>query len=142
YVTLRSAGVGSLKGLCPFHDDKSPSFYVRPSVGSFHCFGCGEGGGVIDFLMRIDHLTFPEAVERLAQRVGVELHYEKGSGPAGQAGNRARLLAANLAAEQFYIAKLATQEDSTGRRFLGERGFVPAAAARFGIGFAPRGGAL
>jgi len=142
YVTLRSAGVGSLKGLCPFHDEKSPSFNVRPSVGSFHCFGCGEGGGVIDFLMKIDHLTFPEAVERLAQRVGVELHYEEGSGPAGQAGNRARLLAANLAAEQFFIAQLATPEASPGRRFLGERGFDPAAAARFGIGFAPRGGAL
>ena len=142
YVTLRSAGVGSMKGLCPFHDEKSPSFNVRPSVGSFHCFGCGEGGGVIDFLMKIDHLTFPEAVERLAQRVGVELHYEEGGGPAGQAGNRARLLAANAAAEQFFIAQLATPEAAPGRRFLGERGFDPAAAQHFGIGFAPRGGAL
>jgi len=142
YVTLRRAGAGSLKGLCPFHDEKSPSFNVRPSVGSFHCFGCGEGGGVIDFLMKIDHLTFPEAVERLAQRIGYELHYEEGGGPAAQAGNRTRLLAANAAAEQFFIAQLASPEAAPGRRFLGERGFDPEAAARFGIGFAPRGGAL
>lgn len=142
YVTLRSAGVGSMKGLCPFHDEKSPSFNVRPSVGSFHCFGCGEGGGVIDFLMKIDQLTFPEAVERLAQRIGFELHYEEGGGPGESAGNRARLLAANAAAEQFFIAQLATPEAAPGRRFLGERGFDPEAATRFGIGFAPRGGKL
>ena len=142
YVTLRTAGVGSMKGLCPFHDEKTPSFNVRPSVGSFHCFGCGEGGGVIDFLMRIDQLTFPEAVERLAQRLGYELHYEEGGGKAAPAGNRVRLLTANAAAEQFFIEQLASPEAAPGRRFLGERGFDPAAAARFGVGFAPRGGVL
>ena len=142
YVTLKSAGVGSMKGLCPFHDEKSPSFNVRPSVGTFHCFGCGEGGNVFDFLMKIDHVTFPEAVERLAQRLGYELHYEEGGGPARDQGNRARLLAANAAAEAFFIAQLTTPEAAPGRAFLGERGFDPAAAARFGVGFAPRGGAL
>jgi DNA primase len=141
YVSLKPAGVGSLKGLCPFHEERSPSFNVRPGVGFFHCFGCGEGGTVYDFLMKIDHVTFPEAVERLAQRLGYELHYEDG-GQARDQGNRARILAANTAAEEFFRAQLATPEAAPGRRFLGERGFDPAAAAQFGVGFAPRGGVL
>ena len=62
YVALRRAGAGSLKGLCPFHDEKTPSFTVRPSHNSFHCFGCAEGGGVIDFVMKIEHIGFVEAV--------------------------------------------------------------------------------
>ena len=66
HVTLKSAGVGSLKGLCPFHDEKTPSFHVRPQAGFFHCFGCGEGGDVITFVEKINHLTFAEAVEQLA----------------------------------------------------------------------------
>ena len=82
HVTLRSAGPGSMKGLCPFHDEKSPSFNVRPAVGAWHCFGCGEGGDVISFLQKIDHLTFAEAVERLAGKLGMELHYEEGGRPA------------------------------------------------------------
>jgi len=143
YVTLKSAGVGSMKGLCPFHDERSPSFNVRPGVGYFHCFGCGEGGNVYDFLMKIDHVTFPEAVERLAARLGYELHYEEGGGrSAEERGNRTRILAANAAAERFFQQQLGTPEAEPGRRFLGERGFDPAAAQRFGVGFAPRGGAL
>ena len=78
HVTLKPAGVGSLKGLCPFHDEKSPSFNVRPTHGTFHCFGCGEGGGVIDFVMKIEHVGFVEAVERLADRVGYRLTYTGG----------------------------------------------------------------
>jgi len=142
YVTLKSAGVGSMKGLCPFHDEKSPSFNVRPSAGFFHCFGCGEGGNVFDFLMKIDHVTFPEAVERLAQRIGYELHYEDGGGAQREQGNRARLLAANAAAEEFFVAQLATPDAAPARQFLGSRGFDPAAAAHFGVGFASRGGLL
>jgi len=141
YVTLRPAGVGSLKGLCPFHDERSPSFNVRPQVGYYHCFGCGKGGNVFDFLMEIDHVTFPEAVERLAQRIGFQLHYEDGQGARDQ-GSRSRILAANTAAQEFFMGQLASPEAEPGRRFLGERGFDPAAAARFGVGFAPRGGAL
>jgi len=141
YVALRSAGVGSMKGLCPFHEERSPSFNVRPQVGMFHCFGCGEGGNVYQFLMKIDHIRFPEAVERLAQRIGYELHYEDG-GPSRDQGNRSRLLAANKAAEAFFIAQLAAPEAAPGRAFLGRRGFDAAAAARFGVGFAPRGGVL
>ena len=81
HVTLRPAGVGSLKGLCPFHDEKTPRFTVRPAVGSYHCFGCGEGGDVISFVQKVEHLTFAEAVERLAAKAGMELRYEEGGGP-------------------------------------------------------------
>src|SRR6478609_9507110 len=80
YVTLKSAGVGSLKGLCPFHDERTPSFHVRPQVGLWHCFGCSEGGDVIAFVQKIDSLGFAEAVERLAARAGVELRYEDDGG--------------------------------------------------------------
>jgi DNA primase len=139
-VTLRPAGGGNFKGLCPFHEEKSPSFSVRPSVGSFHCFGCQEGGDVISFLMKIDHLTFAETVERLAGRYGIQLRYEEGGpGPARQPGQRTRLVEAHLAAAQFYVEQLATAEAAPGRQFLTERGFDQAAAEHFGVGFAPKG---
>ncbi|MGV9769221.1 DNA primase [Microbacterium sp. NPDC003461] len=137
-VALKSAGVGSLKGLCPFHDEKSPSFHVRPQHGYYHCFGCGESGDVYSFLRAMDHLSFTEAVERLAARVGITLHYEDG-GPAPETSGRARLLAANAAAAEFFRAQLVTPEAEIARRFLGERGFDPAAAAHFGVGYAPQG---
>jgi DNA primase, catalytic core len=137
FVTLKSAGVGSLKGLCPFHEERSPSFHVRPQVGLYHCFGCGEGGDVFSFLQKMDHVTFAEAVERLAGRLGMELHYEDG-GQASDHGNRARLLAANAAAEKWFQAQLATPAAQIGRDFLGQRGFDAAAAQHFGIGFAPK----
>jgi DNA primase len=138
YVSLKSAGVGSMKGLCPFHDERSPSFHVRPQVGFYHCFGCGESGDVYSFLQKMDHVSFSEAVERLAGRVGIELHYEDGAGAAPDHGNRARLLAANQAAADFFVEKLGSPGADVGRRFLGERGFDPLAAERFGVGFAPR----
>ncbi|MFF2276153.1 DNA primase [Agromyces sp. NPDC058126] len=137
HVSLKSAGVGSLKGLCPFHDERSPSFNVRPGVGYYHCFGCGESGDVYTFLQRMDHVSFTEAVERLAGRIGFELHYEDG-GQAPDHGNRARLLAANQAAAEFFVEKLGAPEAEIGRRFLGERGFDAEAARRFGVGFAPK----
>lgn len=136
FVTLKNAGSGSLKGLCPFHDERSPSFHVRPQVGFYHCFGCGEGGDVFDFLQKMDHVTFQEAVERLAARVGLELHYEDGA-QAGDHGQRSRLLAANAAAERFFREQLATEAAQVGRDFLGSRGFDQAAAERFGVGYAP-----
>lgn len=136
YVTLKSAGVGSMKGLCPFHDERSPSFHVRPQAGFYHCFGCGEGGDAYSFLQKIDHLSFQEAVERLAERVGYQLTYEDGSGGA-PAGNRARLYAANQAAEKFFREHLGKPEAELGRAFLGERGFDALAAERFGVGYAP-----
>lgn len=137
-VALKSAGVGSLKGLCPFHDEKSPSFHVRPQVGFYHCFGCGESGDVYSFLRAIDHVSFTEAVERLAGRLGYTLHYEDG-GAAPETSGRSRLYAANTAAAEFFRAQLLTAEAETGRRFLGERGFDAGAAAHFGVGYAPRG---
>lgn len=138
YVTLKSAGVGSLKGLCPFHDERSPSFHVRPQVGRYHCFGCGEDGDVFEFIIRQDHTTFQEAVERMAAKIGFTLHYEEGDGPRTDYNQRARLIAVNEAAQQFYVAQLTTAAAEPARQFLGERGFDPAAAQHFGVGFAPQ----
>jgi DNA primase len=137
YVTLKSAGVGSMKGLCPFHDERSPSFHVRPQVGFYHCFGCGESGDVYSFLQKMDHVSFSEAVERLAGRVGLQLHYEDGGGAPDHT-NRARLYAANQAAAEFFVAQLGSAGAEVGRTFLGERGFDSQAAERFGVGFAPK----
>ncbi|TFC12205.1 DNA primase [Cryobacterium algoritolerans] len=137
YVTLKSAGVGSMKGLCPFHDERSPSFHVRPQVGFYHCFGCGESGDVYSFLQKMDHVSFSEAVERLAARVGIELHYE-GGGDAPDHTNRSRLYAANQAAAEFFVERLGSAGALVGRNFLGERGFDSQAAALFGVGFAPK----
>ncbi|GAA1846783.1 DNA primase [Microbacterium koreense] len=137
-VALKAAGVGSLKGLCPFHDERSPSFNVRPQHGFYHCFGCGESGDVYSFLRAMDHVSFQEAVERLAAKIGYELHYEDG-GAAPDTTGRTRLYAANAAAAEFFRSQLMTPEAETARRFLGERGFDAGAAAHFGVGYAPRG---
>jgi DNA primase len=140
YVSLRRAGGGALKGLCPFHDEKTPSFNVRATHGTFHCFGCGEGGDVIAFLMKIDHLSFVESVERLAERSGIQLTYEGGA-PTRQRdkGARTRLVDAHRAAAEFYAEQLATPDALTAREFLAERGFDQAAAVQFGCGYAPAG---
>lgn len=137
-VALKSAGVGSLKGLCPFHDERSPSFNVRSGEGYYHCFGCGESGDVYSFLRAMDHVSFTEAVERLAGRIGFALHYEDG-GAAPETSGRTRLFAANTAAAEYFREQLSSAEAETGRRFLGERGFDAGAAAHFGVGYAPRG---
>ena len=141
YVTLKSAGVGSWKGLCPFHDERSPSFHVRPQVGTFHCFGCGESGDVIAFIQKMDHSTFSETVETLAARAGIELHYEDGgSGPRREeVGRRQRLLDAHKIAEEFFREQLATPGAAAGQEFLTGRGFDHDAAAQFGVGYAPQG---
>jgi len=141
-VQLKTAGVGALKGLCPFHDERSPSFNVRPQVGRYHCFGCGEGGDVIDFVMKVDGLAFGEAVEYLAGRAGIQLRYEEGGGPTRpeqEPGRRRRLIDAHKVAEEFYRDQLATPGGAAGRQFLAERGFDRAAAEQFGVGFAPTG---
>ncbi|WP_404433015.1 DNA primase [Microbacterium lacus] len=137
-VALKTAGVGAMKGLCPFHDERSPSFNVRPQAGFYHCFGCGESGDVYSFLRNMDHVSFTEAVERLAGRIGYALHYEDG-GAAPENTGRTRLYAANAAAAEFFRTQLATPDADIGRRFLGERGFDAGAAAHFGVGFAPKG---
>jgi DNA primase len=138
YVSLKNASVGSLKGLCPFHDEKSPSFNVRPMQGFYHCFGCGEGGDVYKFLQQMDSISFYEAVEKLAARVGFELTYEDG-GPAQDQGQRSRILEANAAAAAFYQSQLMTDDAIPGRDFLKGRGFDKSAAETFGVGFAPKG---
>ncbi|MBA2738785.1 MAG: DNA primase [Nocardioidaceae bacterium] len=142
YVTLRGAGGGSQKGLCPFHDEKTPSFTVTPARQYFHCFGCGQGGDVFTFLQQVEGLSFVEAAEKLAARFGVELRYTEG-GPrtGGDHGQRQRLVEANRLAQLFYEAQLAENAEAVpGRRFLTERGFDRDAAARFGVGYAPRSG--
>ncbi|MFI7496553.1 DNA primase [Kocuria sp. M4R2S49] len=140
YVTLKSAGIGSWKGLCPFHDERTPSFHVRPQMGTYHCFGCDESGDVISFLMTMDHTTFSETVEKLAARVGYELHYEQGSGPnKEEVGRRQRLLDAHKVAAEFFQRNLYTRQAAPAQQFLGERGFDGEAARRYGVGYAPRG---
>lgn len=140
YVTLKSAGIGSFKGLCPFHDERTPSFHVRPQMGTYHCFGCGESGDVISFLMEMDHTSFTETVEKLAARIGYELHYEQGSGMSREeVGRRQRLLDAHKIATEFFQKNLYTPAAVQAQKFLGARGFDPAATQKFGVGFAPRG---
>ena len=138
YVQLKGAGGGQKKGLCPFHDEKTPSFHVTPSKGYFHCFGCQTGGDVIAFVMRIDHLTFTETVEKLADRIGYRLSYEEGSGAPSNGGKRSRLVAANLAAARYYQEQLKTPDAVVGRDFLDKRGFSGEAIREFGVGFAPK----
>ncbi len=140
YVQLRRAGADSLKGLCPFHNEKSPSFHVRPNHGHFHCFGCGEGGDVYAFVQKIEHVSFVEAVELLADRIGHTISY---TGPATSVqrdrGSRSRLIAANAAAVEFYAAALESDEAAPARQYLAERNFDAEAARHFGCGFAPSG---
>ncbi|WP_026922870.1 DNA primase [Glycomyces arizonensis] len=141
-VTLRNAGGGNLKGLCPFHDERSPSFNVTPARGVYHCFGCGVGGDAITFLTELDGLTFVEAIERLAARAGLKLTYEDidgrvRRGPSGQPGLKQRLLEAHTAAALFYTGQLVEPEAQIARRFLADRGFDRDAAATFGCGYAP-----
>ncbi|MGP3969233.1 DNA primase [Streptomyces sp. 6N223] len=140
YLQLRNAGGGNLKGLCPFHDEKSPSFHVSPSKGLYHCFGCQAGGDTLDFVMKVEHLSFAESVERLAAQAGITLRYEQGGyAPGRQAGERTRLVEAHKAAAAYYAEQLASPEAEIGRRFLADRGFDQAAAGHFGVGYAPAG---
>lgn len=143
FVTLRNAGGGSQKGLCPFHDEKSPSFHVTPARQFWHCFGCNRGGDVISFLQEIGGLGFVETVEQLADRFNVVLQREEGtereqSRPQGPP--RSRLVEANKQAVEFYVDALGTPEALEARRFLSARGFDQAAAEQFSLGFAPRDG--
>ena len=138
YLQLRSAGGGSLKGLCPFHQEKTPSFNVTPARGLWYCFSCNEGGDVIKFVQRIDSLGFAEAVERLAARAGIELRYEQGGAVPGREHSlRRRLIEAHRAAADFYSERMAAREAGAARAFLASRGFADADWPRFGLGYAP-----
>ncbi len=140
YVALRRGGADSMKGLCPFHDEKTPSFHVRPNHGHFHCFGCGEGGDVFSFLQKIEHIGFVEAVEQMADKTGYRINYE-GGGTAirRDRGTRARLVAANAAAQEFYAERLGQPDAEAARTYLQERDFDGNAARMFGCGYAPAG---
>ena len=137
YVQLKNAGGGQKKGLCPFHDEKSPSFHVTPSKGYFHCFGCQVGGDVIAFIMKLEHLTFMETIERLADRIGYTLRYESTGFTSGPSINRSRLVAANTAASIYYQEQLQLPAAQHGRDFLTKRGFDRDAAKNFNVGYAP-----
>src|ERR1700752_3651748 len=141
YVQLRRAGADSLKGLCPFHDEKSPSFHVRPNHGHFHCFGCGEGGDGYAFVQKVEHVSFVEAVELLADRVGHTITYTGAAATNVQRdrGSRSRLIAANAEAAVLYAQALESDEAAPARTYLTERNFDGEAARRFGCGFAPSG---
>ncbi|GAA0265275.1 DNA primase [Cryptosporangium japonicum] len=139
-VTLRPAGGGTFKGLCPFHDEKTPSFNINPAKGVYYCYGCAEGGDVLSFVMKTEMLTFSEAVERMAARAGIQLTYtEAGPAPVRNTGQRQRLIAAHTAAAEFYAEQLGTRDAMPAREFLAARGFGPDAARQFGCGFAPSG---
>ncbi|MDO4784668.1 MAG: DNA primase [Propionibacteriaceae bacterium] len=140
YVMLKHAGGGTWKGLCPFHDEKTPSFTVSPARGFYYCFGCGEGGDVITFVQRHLNLAFVEAVQHLADQTGVQLRMSDDGRPSLPAGQRIQILQANAAAEEFFMAQLASPEALPARQFLDGRGFDRAAAEHFRVGYAPRGG--
>jgi DNA primase len=138
YVQLKSAGGGQKKGLCPFHDEKSPSFHVTPSKGFFHCFGCQTSGDVISFVMKMDNLSFTETIERLADRIGYQLRYEEGNFTPAPSGNRSRLIAANALAAKFYQEQLNTSPLAAhARELMTKRGFDKSACEKFGVGYAP-----
>jgi DNA primase len=139
-VTLKAAGGGSYKGLCPFHDERSPSFHVTPSKGLYHCFSCGEGGDVITYVRKIDALSFTEAVEKLANKYGITLRYEEGSSGGGSNhGQRSRLVEAHKIAAAFYQQQLLSPEAAHAREFLTQRGFDQASWDTFGVGYSPAG---
>ncbi|MDN5656809.1 DNA primase [Brevibacterium sandarakinum] len=139
FVTLKTAGIGSLKGLCPFHDERTPSFTVRPQVGMYHCFGCGESGDVFSFLQKIEQLSFVETVESLAGKIGMHLRYEDGKGPdREQASRRQRLLEMHEVAQRFFAQSLEGEQGQVGREFLEGRGFPTSSSREFGLGFAPK----
>lgn len=139
-VALRPAGVGALKGLCPFHDERTPSFHVRPAQGYYHCFGCGQGGDVIKFVEDVHHLSFTEAVQYLADKTGVTLHYEDTGAAEKKDPNRvsrSRILEANRNAAQFFRSQLGSEEAVGAQKFLSARGFDADVAAKFSLGYAP-----
>ncbi len=137
YVSLKPASAGSFKGLCPFHSEKSPSFNVRSAPAFYHCFGCGAGGDVYKFIQEIEHVGFTEAIEKLAEKSGFQLTYDEGS--SQESSGRARLLAANQEASNFFSEQLQSSEGETAVKFLASRGFDQKAIAQFGIGYAPKG---
>lgn len=137
HTQLRKAGPRTFKGLCPFHQEKTPSFTVDPAKQVYYCFGCSAGGDVFSFLRAAEGLSFTEAAERLAGRLGITLRSEAGAAPAG-GGNRRRLMEAARAAADYFTGLLnASPEAATARRYVEHRGFSPEDAKAWGLGYAP-----
>ena len=139
YIPLKRAG-RNFKAQCPFHDEKTPSFFVNPQKQIFHCFGCGEGGGVLQFLMLYDKLSFPEAVETLAKRLGMQIPYQRVS---TKDKIKTKLYDVMQLASQFFHKNLLSMEEASGARdYLGKRGITKNIIANFNIGYAPRNNML
>ncbi|MFU0551033.1 DNA primase [Gardnerella piotii] len=141
-VTLKPSGTGTFVGLCPFHDEKTPSFSVRPSLGVWHCFGCGAGGDVFKYVEQKENIDFREAVELLADRYHIEVHYDKSQDAKdnSHAGSkRARLIEANEEAQRFFASQINSKEAAPARSLLAGRNFTQAQCERFGCGYAPNG---
>ncbi len=139
-VTLKPSGTGTYVGLCPFHDEKTPSFSVRPALGAWHCFGCGLGGDVFGYVEHQENVDFRDAVELLADRYHIELRYDQTNSKTEREGSkRSRLLEANEAAQTFFVSQLMTKEALAARKLLDGRNFSQADCQRFGCGYAPQG---
>lgn len=134
YVRLSKKSGSNMFGLCPFHSEKTPSFSVSPDKQIYHCFGCGKGGGVINFIMEVESLSFPEAVEFLAKRVNLPLPEETDD---RESRKRKRLLDLNRDAAHFFYSCLSTPEGGAARRYMEERRISPVTAKSFGLGYAP-----
>lgn len=137
YVSLKRASANSYKGLCPFHADKNPSMTVTPHMGLWQCWSCGAKGDVFGFVMQIENIDFPTAIEQLAAKIGFTLEYEEGRGATQESSNRGRILAVNQAAAEFFKEQLASEEASVARQNLLDRGFERSAAELFGVGYSP-----
>ena len=137
YLTLKRAG-SNIVGLCPFHNEKSPSFTVFPATRSFYCFGCGAGGDVISFIMRAENLDYRDAVEHLAKMAGIPLEEDQSEKEQKPTVNRQRIYDITKTAARFFVACLNSQDGAAAREYLLEkRKFSPATLRRFGIGYAP-----
>ena len=144
YVQLRRSGAQNFQGLCPFHNEKSPSFSVHATRQFFHCFGCGVSGDVFSFVQKIENITFPEAVRLVAQKLGIPLPKVQFSSPeeAREAKMRGALLDLNESACQFFQQQLMKPEAAHAREYLKGRGLDAEAIKLFRIGFAPESGFL
>ncbi len=134
YVRLTKKSGSNMFGLCPFHSEKTPSFSVSPDKQIYHCFGCGKGGGVINFIMEIENLTFPEAVEFLARRANMQVPEEADD---RESQKRSRMLALNKDAARFFYEQLSAPGGAPARDYMARRQIGRTTATNFGIGFAP-----
>ncbi len=134
YVRLTKRSGSNQFGLCPFHSEKTPSFSVSPDKQIYHCFGCGKGGGVINFIMEVENLTFPEAVEFLAKRAGMAIPEEENS---FESKKRRRMLDLNRDAAKFFYSCLSKPGGKPALDYMSKRQISPATAKRFGLGYAP-----